>query len=189
MSAKRKIRTGCQRFRNSVRQTSDTSEEMMSGSSGPRKFELRYWAIANEPPATITAGQVSFTPRQPSIIAMIQKRTIMVRNGSWRPTIWPISKLSRPVTWPATRIGIPIAPNATGAVFTIRHRPAAYSGLKPSPTSSAAVIATGAPKPAAPSRNAPKEKPTISICRRWSGVMERIDERMMSNCPVFTEIL
>lgn len=58
MSAKRKIRTGCQRFRNSVRQTSDTSEEMMSGSSGPRKFELRYWAIANEPPATITAGQV-----------------------------------------------------------------------------------------------------------------------------------
>jgi hypothetical protein len=24
-------------------------------------------------------------PRQPSIIAMIQNRTIMVRNGSWRP--------------------------------------------------------------------------------------------------------
>ena len=46
-------------------------------------------------------------------------------------------------------IGMPIAPNATGAVFAIRHRPAAYSGLKPRPTSSAAVMATGAPKPAA----------------------------------------
>ena len=162
---------------------------MISGSSGPRKFELRYWAIANEPPATITAGQVSLMPRQPSIIAMIQNSTIMVRNGSWRPTIWPMAKLSIPVTWPATRIGMPIAPKATGAVLTIRHRPAAYSGLNPRPTSSAAVIATGAPKPAAPSRKAPNEKPTISICRRWSGVIDRIDERMMSNCPVFTEIL
>src|SRR5256884_3622058 len=37
---------------------------------------------------------------------------------------------------------------------------AAYSGLKPRPTSSAAVMATGAPKPAAPSRKAPKQKPT-----------------------------
>ena len=145
--------------------------------------------MANEPPATTTAGHVSLIPRQPSIIAMIQNSTIMVINGSCRPTIWPISKLSIPVTCPATRIGMPIAPNATGAVLTIRHSPAAYSGLKPRPTSNAAVIATGAPKPAAPSRKAPKQKPTISICRRWSGVIERIDERMMSNCPVFTEIL
>ncbi|MNZ48820.1 hypothetical protein D3C78_665730 [compost metagenome] len=175
------MRTGCQRRRNRVRHTNDTSDEIMSGSSGPMKFELRYCAMANEPPATITAGHVSFTPRQPSIIAMIQNSTIMVRNGNWRPTIWPISKLSRPVTCPATRIGMPIAPNATGAVLTIRHRPAAYNGLKPSPTSSAAVIATGAPNPAAPSRNAPKQKPTISICRRWSGVTDKIDERIMSN--------
>ena len=76
------MRTGCQRFRNSVRHTSETREEMMSGSSGPIKLELRYCAIANEPPATITAGQVSLTPRQPSIIAIIQNSTIMVRNGS-----------------------------------------------------------------------------------------------------------
>ena len=48
---------------------------------------------------------------------------------------------------------------ATGAVFAIRHNPAAYNGLNPSPTKIAAVIATGAPKPAAPSKNAPNEKP------------------------------
>ncbi len=49
----------------------------------------------------LVAGQVSLMPRQPSIIAMIQNSTIMVRNGSWRPTIWPMAKLSIPVTWPA----------------------------------------------------------------------------------------
>ena len=62
------------------------------------------------------------------MIAMIQNSTMTVRNGSWRPAIWPISNASRPVTCPATMIGMPIAPNATGAVLTIRHRPAAYSG-------------------------------------------------------------
>ncbi len=41
-SPKRNTRTGCQRLRNSVRQSSDTSEEIMSGSSGPMKLELRY---------------------------------------------------------------------------------------------------------------------------------------------------
>ncbi len=54
--------------------------------------------MANEPPATITAGQVSLMPRQPSMIAMIQNSTMRVRNGSWRPAIWPIWKLSSPVT-------------------------------------------------------------------------------------------
>ena len=62
-----------------------------------------------------------------------------------------------PVTCPATVIGIPIAPKATGAVFAIKQRPAAYKGFNPRPARSAAVIATGAPNPAAPSKNAPNE--------------------------------
>ncbi|MNT72128.1 hypothetical protein D3C72_2106990 [compost metagenome] len=86
-------------------------------------------------------------------------------------------------------MGMPMAPKATGAVLPIRHRPAAYSGLKPRPTSSAAVIATGAPKPAAPSRKAPKQKPTRMSCRRWSSVTDRIEARMISNCPVLTDTL
>lgn len=128
-------------------------------------------------------------PRQPSMMAISQNSTMMVMNGSWRPAIWPIANASTPDTCPATMIGMPIAPKATGAVLPIRHRPAAYSGLKPRPTSSAAVIATGAPKPAAPSRKAPKQKPTRIICRRWSGVTDRIDERTTSNCPVAIETL
>ncbi|MNN59449.1 hypothetical protein D3C81_1745650 [compost metagenome] len=70
--------------------------------------------------------------------------------------------------------------------MAIRHRPAAYNGLKPRPTSRAAVMATGAPKPAAPSRKAPKEKPISSTCSRWSSVMDSTELRITSNWPLFT---
>ncbi|MNT77164.1 hypothetical protein D3C72_2162450 [compost metagenome] len=89
--------------------------------------------------------------------------------------------VSTPETCPATIIGIPMAPNATGAVFTIKQSPAAYKGLKPKPTNNAAVIATGAPKPAAPSRKVPNANPTNSICKRWSSVMDKIEERIILN--------
>ena len=55
-------------------------------------------------------------------------------------------------------IGVPSAPKATGEVLASSARPAAYSGLKPAPIISAAEMATGVPKPAAPSTNAPKQK-------------------------------
>ena len=55
-------------------------------------------------------------------------------------------------------IGVPSAPKATGAVLAISASPAAYSGGKPAPIISAAEMATGVPKPAAPSMNAPKLK-------------------------------
>ena len=74
-----------------------------------------------------------------------------------RPTIWEIAISGISDTLEAIMIGVPTDPNATGAVFAIRQRPAAYRGLKPRPTSIAAEIATGAPNPAAPSRNAPNE--------------------------------
>src|ERR1700683_2411833 len=52
----------------------------------------------------------------------------------------------------------------------------------------APAIATGAPKPAAPSMNAPKQNATSSTCRRRSGVIPAIDSFMISNCPVSTEM-
>ncbi|MDT4839406.1 hypothetical protein FQZ97_731960 [compost metagenome] len=163
-----------------------SSAEVMSGSSGPMKLEVRYWLTAKLPPATSRAGQVSRMPRQPSIIATSQNGTMTDSSGSWRPAMAPILKASTPDTWPATMIGMPSAPKATGAVLAIRHRPAAYSGLKPRPTSRAAVIATGAPKPAAPSRKAPNEKPISTTCRRWSPVIDSTELRMISNWPLFT---
>ena len=47
-------------------------------------------------------------------------------------------------------------------------------------------MATGAPNPAAPSRKAPNEKAISSACKRWSGVTEAIESRMISNWPVLT---
>ena len=63
----------------------------------------------------------------------------------------------RPVTAASVRIGVPIAPNATGAVFAMSDSTAAYNGVNPSPMRSAEQIATGVPKPQAPSMKAPNE--------------------------------
>ena len=57
-----------------------------------------------------------------------------------------------PDTCPATMTGIPMAPKAPEAVLAIKHSAAAFNGLNPSPTRSAAVMAIGAPNPAAPSK-------------------------------------
>ncbi|MNF77584.1 hypothetical protein D3C84_597340 [compost metagenome] len=112
-------------MRNRVRDTRLTRAEVMSGSSGPMKLEVKYWVTAKLAPATRAAGQVSLMPRQPSIMATSQKGTMIDSSGSWRPVMAPILKASIPVTWPATMIGMPRAPKATGAVLAIRHRPAA----------------------------------------------------------------
>ena len=73
-----------------------------------------------------------------------------------------------PVTAASVRIGVPIAPKATGAVLAMSDSPAAYSGVKPSPISSAEQIATGVPNPDAPSMNAPNENATSSAWMRRS---------------------
>ena len=50
-----------------------------------------------------------------------------------------------------------VKPEDFDAVFAINARPQAWSGLKPSCARMAPVIATGVPKPAIPSINAPNE--------------------------------
>src|SRR5256885_1338571 len=118
--SKRKMRLGCQTLRNSVSATSETMAEVMSGSSGPMKLAVRNCTTAKEPPPTSTAGQVSLTPRQPSMMAISQNSTSTVMKGSWRPAIWPMANASTPETCPATMMGMPMAPKATGAVLAIR---------------------------------------------------------------------
>src|ERR1051325_9309107 len=53
----------------------------------------------------------------------------------------------------------------------------------------AAVMATGAPNPAVPSKKAPKEKAINKACNLLSEVMEAIKCLMISNCPLLTVIL
>ena len=83
-------------------------------------------------------------------------------------------------------IGVPSAPKATGAVLAISERPEAASGEKPSPIRTAPVIATGVPKPEAPSKKAPKANAISSNCRRRSVVTPPIARCSSSNRPVST---
>ena len=53
----------------------------------------------------------------------------------------------------------------------------------------AAVMATGAPKPAVPSRKAPNEKAISNACNLLSEVTDAMKCLMISNCPLFTVIL
>src|SRR5690554_3117538 len=81
-SLKRKMCFGCQNLNKTVKLIKEAIAAVMSGNSGPTKLEVKYCAIAKAPPPTNTAGQVSFTPRQPSIIAIIQNSTIGTINGN-----------------------------------------------------------------------------------------------------------
>ena len=83
--------------------------------------------------------------------------------------------------------GMPSDPNATGAVLAMSAITAAMIGSKPRPASIAAVIATGAPKPAMPSISAPKQKATSMIWMRRSVVSRASERRMTSKSPLSTD--
>src|SRR5262245_5544295 len=101
------------------------------------------------------AGRQPTTPRQPDIVATSQAGTISEKNGNCRPAICESAISSRPEILASVVMGVPSAPKATGEVLANSASPAAYSGEKPSPISSAAEMATGVPNPAAPSTNEP----------------------------------
>ena len=81
---------------------------------------------------------------------------------------------------------MPIEPKATGAVFATSASTAAEIGSKPRPASIAALIATGAPKPAMPSTSAPKQKATRRAWMRRSSVRRARERRMTSKSPLAT---
>ena len=108
------------------------------------------------------------------------------KNGNCRPTMALSCSRGSPVTVASAMIGVPSAPNATGAVLPINDSPAAGSGLNPRPISIAAEIATGVPKPAAPSMNAPKLKAISSAWMRRSSASPAIECLTISKVPVTT---
>ncbi|MNN52696.1 hypothetical protein D3C81_1674100 [compost metagenome] len=89
---------GCHTFRNRVSDTRLTRAEVMSGSSGPIWFDVKYWVTAKLKPVTSAAGHTSRTPRKPSIMNTSQNGTSSDSSGNWRPAMAPIRKGSMPVT-------------------------------------------------------------------------------------------
>jgi len=86
-------------------------------------------------------------------------------------------------------MGAPIAPKATGAVLATRQTMAALSGFMPAATSMAAVMATGAPKPARASSSAPRVKAIRMARMRMSLEMEWIRSPRTLSQPILTERL
>ena len=97
--------------------------------------------------------------------------------------------MGSPVTVASVMIGIAIAPNATGAVSAISATATALIGRKPRPTNITPQIATGVPKPARASSNAPKQKAIMTTCTRWSLDTELNARRKTAKSPVSTVML
>ena len=160
---------GCQNLRRRMRARMEEMEETISTSQGPWKLEMRNWGMLKARPAVRQAGQTPRRPRSPEEAATTEKGTRREKKGSWRPTMAERARGSMPETPERARMGVPRAPKATGAVLAMREREAAWRGLKPSWMRMAEVTATGVPKPAAPSKKAPKLKAMRTSWMRGSG--------------------
>src|SRR5215831_14059629 len=159
-------------------------EDRMSVNWGPMKLDTTNCVPANAMPHAAAAPNTLLSPLQPLITAIRYAGTKREIGAQMRPT--PALNRSRgsPVVTASVVIGIAIDPNATGAVFASRQIAAALNGEKPSPVSMAAATATGVPKPAAPSMNAPNAKAISSACSLGSVVRCPMESFRMSNLPV-----
>ena len=135
---------------------------------------------------TSNGSRTSHVWRQEVSVATSQKGMITERIGRILPDVALRAWTSSPVTMLSVRMGVPMAPQATGAVLAIRQSRAAWKGWNPSPTRKAAEIATGAPKPAAPSMSAPKQKATSTAWSRRSADSRATEAFITSNWPVAT---
>ena len=108
------------------------------------------------------------TPRPPS---RIHKRMRGMKHAKIHER-WPILAATARGFWPPKRpavvVGIAIAPKPTLIALPTMVTTAAFTGGRPSETSIAATIATGAPKPARPSSRPQKEKAMINAWTRIS---------------------
>src|SRR5262249_52867516 len=181
-------RFGCQNLRNATVTASEATAAAMSTRLLSTLFDHKNWADANEIPTTRIAGSTSNVSAHPTKERTSQNATITAVIGKILPIIALKSDSGRPDTAARVWTGVPIAPHATGAVLAIKFSTAAWNGSNPSPIMKAPAIATGAPNPAEPSINEPKQKATNRSCSRRSGVIAAIDSFIISNWPVSTEM-
>ena len=92
--------------------------------------------------------------------------------------ICPILETSSPLIVPLSKrvlkpyqVGVPTAPKETGTEFITKASMTTGIGLNPSPTKIGAAIATGVPKPLAPSSIKAKAQPIIISCATGFGLM------------------
>ena len=92
--------------------------------------------------------------------------------------ICPILETSSPLIVPLSKrvlkpyqVGVPTAPKETGTEFITRANMTTCIGLNPRPTKIGAAMATGVPKPLAPSNIKANAHPIIISCATGIGLM------------------
>ena len=166
----------------------DSRDAITSASGTDTKFEVAYWPRPKTTPPVRATSHVSRTPRQPSAMATSATGTKTAKIGVWRPTMAPSVSVGNPDVLASVMMGVAIAPYATGAVLATSASTAALSGLKPSASSITEVTATGVPKPANASSNAPNENAMMIAWIRWSSLTVAKLRRSTSKWPVSTVI-
>src|SRR3954466_2924562 len=139
---------------------------------------------AKDAPLTRSAGQTCIVSRQPTMLRTSQSGRISEIGGRMRPAIALNAASGSRVTPASVRMGFPTPPHATGAVLATRHSVAAWNGGNPRPIRNEPAIATGAPPPPAPSRNAPKQNAISTNWSRLSDDSPAIESFITSNWPV-----
>src|SRR3569833_1071908 len=142
--------------------------------------------IAKDKAATRTAGVTAKVFFQPQNTHSMKKGIRNEKGTDWMPIALPKVTVSMPEEADRPMIGAPLAPNATVAVLAKSAMAAEVSGEKPRPIIMALQTATGVPKPAAPSKQAPKHKQLNRLCRRRSAVMRPNECWKTANNPFST---
>ena len=101
------------------------SDERISVSSGPMKFETRNCVAAKAAPHPKAAPHTPSRPRHPLITTTRYAGRISDTGAQIRPTSCESRARGNPVTVASVVRGMPMEPNATGAVLASRQIPAA----------------------------------------------------------------
>src|SRR5579883_639843 len=136
--------------------------------------------------ATRMAGVTAKVFFQPQNTHSMKKGIRKEKGTDWMPIALPKVAVSIPEEAERPMIGAPMAPKATVAVLANSAIAAEVRGEKPRPIIMAAQTATGVPKPAAPSKKAPKQKQINKICSRRSPVIRPRECWKTANSPFST---
>ena len=163
---------------------------MITASVGPTDMAPTYSATAIETPASSVMGRTPLRPLGPPPTSMtIRIGHAMIKGAAW--SVWVVASVmgSIPVMEASVVVGMPMEPNIVGTVLAIRQERIASTGPRPTAMSIDAGMATAVPKPAMPSRNAPKHQPMRRTSTRLSDETEQSIALIVSMPAVWTVTL
>ena len=168
----------------------ETTEPMTTARFGPMNMAPTSSAAASETPATSVMGSTPLRPLGPPPTSMTMRIGQATMKGiAWM--VWVVASEigSMAVMEARVVVGMPMEPNMVGTELAMRQARMASTGATPTATSMLAGMATAVPKPAMPSRKAPKHQPISSTSTRLSAETEQSMALIVSMPAVWTVTL